>query len=179
MSESSFALFDTPVGRCAVIWNALGLCGLLLPESDEPATRARLRRRFPDAQERPPSPAVAAAVEAISAQLDGRTGDLRKVALDYRGVGDFERRVYEAARAIPPGETVTYGAIARELGQPDAARAVGQALGRNPFPLVVPCHRVVAAGGRSGGFSAPGGVSSKLRLLALEGAPGSEQLSLF
>jgi methylated-DNA-[protein]-cysteine S-methyltransferase len=179
MDDHGFAFFETPVGRCAVVWGAAGLVGLQLPESTDAESRARLRRRFPQAVERASSPAAQAAIDVVTAQLSGASTAVPDFAIDYRGVGAFERRVYEAARRIPPGETVTYGALAREIGEPDAARAVGQALGRNPFPLVVPCHRVVAAGGKSGGFSAPGGISAKMRLLALEGAPGTEQLSLF
>jgi methylated-DNA-[protein]-cysteine S-methyltransferase len=104
------------------------------------------------------------------ALLRGEARDLSAIALDMDGLPSFQRRVYEAARAIPPGETLSYGEVAARLGAPGSARAVGQALGRNPFAIVVPCHRVLAAGGKAGGFSANGGVATKLRLLALEGA---------
>lgn len=117
-----------------------------------------------------PPPDVQRAVEAITSLLDGKGTDLAFVTLDMDGVPDFHRRVYEVARTIQPGSTLTYGEIAGRLGDPGSARAVGQALGRNPFVLVVPCHRVLAAHGRTGGFSANGGTSTKLTLLAIEGA---------
>jgi methylated-DNA-[protein]-cysteine S-methyltransferase len=121
--------------------------------------------------ESPPPAAIRRAIVGIRALLAGDHADLSAVPLDFDGVPSFHRRVYEAARGIPPGATLTYGEVAARAGASGAARAVGQALGRNPFPLVVPCHRVLAAGGRLGGFSAPGGVSTKAHLLAIEGAP--------
>ena len=127
-------------------------------------------RRFPGAMQTTPSLEIAAARDAIVALLRGERRDLSAIALDMTGVPDFYRRVYDAARRIEPGMTATYGAIAARLDDPTAARQVGQALGRNPFPIVVPCHRVVAAGGKAGGFSAPGGTATKLRMLAIEGA---------
>jgi methylated-DNA-[protein]-cysteine S-methyltransferase len=122
---------------------------------------------------------VRRAVDAITALLRGERTDLTSVPLDMERVPEFHRRVYEAARAIPPGSTRSYGEIAKQLGEPGSARAVGQALGRNPFAIVVPCHRVLAAGGRSGGFSATGGVTTKLRMLAIEGARANGQGALF
>ncbi len=175
-----FALFDTAIGPCGIAWGERGVVGVQLPAGGgEPATRERLRGSFPDAPEAPPPPDVARAIDAIVALLRGEPNDLSAVALDLGGVPPFHRRVYEAARAIPPGETLTYGEIAARLGEPGAARAVGQALGRNPFAIVVPCHRVLAAGGKSGGFSAPGGVTTKLRMLAIEGARAGTALLLF
>ena len=174
-----FALFDTSLGRCGVVWGPAGLLGVTLPDADEARTRARLARRFPHASETAPPPAVQAAVEAMTALLAGEWRDLSAAPLDMAGVEAFERRVYEAARTVPPGETVTYGELARRIGEPGAAQAVGKALGRNPFPLVVPCHRVTAADGSLGGFSAPGGADTKRRLLAIERAPAAAQLSLF
>jgi methylated-DNA-[protein]-cysteine S-methyltransferase len=141
----------------------------MLPDARPEQTRARLLRLFPDASEVTPPPHVQQAIDAIVALLRGETIDLSFVTLDMDGVPEFHRRVYEIARTIPPGATLSYGEIASRLGEPHAARAVGQALGRNPFPIVVPCHRVLAANGRTGGFSAPGGTSTKLRLLAIEG----------
>ena len=122
----------------------------------------------------PPAP-VAEAIERIVTHLEGGSPDLDSIALDLADVQEFDRRVYDIARAIPRGATRTYGEVAAELGDPGAARAVGQALGRNPFPIIVPCHRVLAAAGRPGGFSAHGGVATKLRLLAIEGAPGNAE----
>jgi len=170
VSGLGWALFDTAVGRCAVAWGEAGVAGVQLPEASDGAARARLRRRFAGGAEAAPPPDVGGAIAAITALLGGQPADLRSIALDLRCVPDFDRRVYEAARDIPPGETRTYGEVARLAGHPGAARAVGAALARNPFPIVVPCHRVVAAGGGAGGFSARGGVATKIRLLAIERA---------
>jgi methylated-DNA-[protein]-cysteine S-methyltransferase len=179
MSALGVTLFDTAIGRCGIAWGGRGIVGVQLPEAHEGATRARLLRRFPDAREDAPPPAVRRAVDAITALLRGERTDLTEVPLDMDRVPEFHRRVYEAARAIPSGSTRSYGEIATELGDPGSARAVGQALGRNPFAIVVPCHRVLAAGGRSGGFSASGGVATKLRMLAIEGARTNGQGALF
>jgi methylated-DNA-[protein]-cysteine S-methyltransferase len=168
MANSGFTLFDTPIGRCGIAWSTHGICDIELPGRNEHATRARLRRTSPDARETAPPPEVQQAIQAITAVLSGTPADLSSIRLDMQGVPDFEQRVYELARTIPPGSTWTYGALATQLGDRGLAREVGQALGRNPFPIVVPCHRVVAANGRPGGFSAPGGQHTKLRLLALE-----------
>ena len=118
-------------------------------------------------------------IERIGALLRGERIDLSDVPVDLGRVPEFERRVYAIARAIPPGSTMTYGEIAKRLGDPLLARDVGQAMGHNPFPIVVPCHRVLAAGGKPGGFSAPGGVDTKLRMLRIEGAAAAAQASLF
>jgi methylated-DNA-[protein]-cysteine S-methyltransferase len=190
--NASFAIFATPIGRCGIAWGENGIVGIWLPESDErrgargarraprQTARARLLRRWPAAaEEEAPPPDIRAAIAEITALLSGDRRDLSSVPLDFGGVPDFPRRVYEIARSIPPGETLTYGEIARRLGDPRRAREVGQALGRNPFPIVVPCHRVLAANGRSGGFSAPGGVSTKLRLLEIEGARATAIPTLF
>jgi methylated-DNA-[protein]-cysteine S-methyltransferase len=172
-------LFDTPIGRCGLAWAERGVAGVQLPEPDEAGTRARLLRRFPGAREAAPPPAVQRVLDTIAALLRGEGGDLSAVALDLDRVPPFDRRVYAIARTIPPGATLSYGDIAARLGEPGAARAVGEALGRNPFPLVVPCHRVVGAGGKVGGFSAPGGVTTKLRLLAAERGSAAGGLALF
>lgn len=126
--------------------------------------------RWPRSEERAPRPAVLAAIEAIVALLEGERTDLSFIDLDMSDVSAFERQVYAAARAIPIGETVTYGELAVAIEAPGAARAVGVALGRNPFPIIVPCHRILAAGGKSGGFSAPGGTDTKFRILRIERA---------
>lgn len=174
------ALFDTPLGRCGIAWGERGLLAVQLPERDDAATRARLVRRAPGARgDALPPPSVADAMRAIAALLRGERSDLSGIVLDLAQVEPFARAVYDAARAIPPGETRSYGALAAALGEPDAAREVGRALARNPFAIVVPCHRVVAAGGRPGGFSVRGGVALKLRLLAIEGARvGDGQIAL-
>lgn len=150
-----------------------------LPEASDAATRIRLRKRYPDAEPSTPPARVQHAIDAICELLRTGRRDLGDVELDYSSVGDFERRSYEYARGIPPGSTRTYGEIATALGDAHAARAVGQAMGHNPFPIVVPCHRVLASDGSLGGFSAGGGVATKLRLLAIEGADAARQGSLF
>jgi len=170
MAGRSLAIFEAAIGTCAIVWSAAGIVGVQLPETTEIATRARLQRRFPDADETVPPPFVQRAIEAIVALLRGEARELRDVPLDLEGVPEFNKRVYDIARTIPPGRTMTYGEIAKALGDRLLARAVGQALGHNPVPLIVPCHRVVAASGKSGGFSAGGGVVTKLRLLTIEGA---------
>src|ERR1700736_2741371 len=170
MTAHSFALFDTAIGRCGIAWGEGGVAGVQLPEAGEAETRARMLHRFPAAGETAPPPEVECVVERIVALLGGEADDLAAVALDMNQVPEFHRRGYEVARTIPPGQTLSYGDIAARIGSPGAARAVGQALGRNPFPIVVPCHRVLAAGGKIGGFSAQGGVATKRRMLAIEGA---------
>ncbi|HEX9478100.1 MAG TPA: methylated-DNA--[protein]-cysteine S-methyltransferase [Methylomirabilota bacterium] len=167
---TGFALFDTAIGWCGIAWGARGLVGVQLPEGSAPATRARLLRRFPDAREAPPPPEAQRAIDGITTLLRGEPSALDGVALDMEGVPEFNRRVYEVARTIPWGATLSYGEIAKRLGDPGVARDVGQALGQNPFAIVVPCHRVLAAGGKWGGFSARGGVSTKRRLLSIEAA---------
>ena len=174
-----FALFNTSVGWCAMAWTDIGVCALQLPEHSREATWSRMRRRFPDAPELSPPVDVAKAIEGVTALLvDGAT-DLAFIAIDLTGVPDFYRAVYEIAVAIPPGSTLTYGEVAGRVGDPGAARAVGQALGQNPIAVVVPCHRVVGANGKPGGFSGGDGVATKMKLLAIEGAPIAAQRSLF
>ncbi len=179
MLTREFTLFDTPIGRCGIAWDGNAIVGLQLPEPSDEKARTRLSQRIPGAVETPPPPAVSNAIVRIVALLSGEAIDLSDVALDMAGISPFARRVYEVARAIPPGRTLTYGEIAARLGDKLAARDVGEALGRNPFPIVVPCHRVVAANGKLGGFSARGGVSTKLQMLAIEGADIGGQLGLF
>ena len=174
----AFALFETAIGTCGIAWGPGGVVGIQLPEREAAETRRRLSRRFPDAQEATPPAEVQNAVDGIVALLRGEAADLTSVVLDMDGVPPFDRQVYEVARTIPPGSTLTYGEIAARLGERLLARDVGQALGQNPFAIVVPCHRVVAAGGKTGGFSARGGVKTKLRLLAIEGAPAAGTMPL-
>jgi methylated-DNA-[protein]-cysteine S-methyltransferase len=179
MTTEGFALFDTPIGFCALAWGPHGLLGVQLPEADEGATRARMRRRFARLAEGAAPPEARRAMDAIRSLLLGAPDDLAAIALDMRGVSDFHQRIYAIARRIPPGQTRTYGEIAAELGDKGLSRAVGQAMGRNPFAPVVPCHRVLAAGNRPGGFSAGGGALTKLRMLAIEGARPNGMASLF
>lgn len=173
MTADGFALFDTTIGRCAIAWGDRGVVAVQLPEARDSATRACVLQRAPDVRETPPPAAVQRAADGIVALLRGEATDLSFIDLDMERVPPFHRRVYKIARSIPPGSTLTYGEIAARLGAPGSARAVGQALGRNPFAIIVPCHRVVAAGGKVSGFSSNGGIATKLRLLSIEGAqPG-------
>ena len=179
MTESGYALFDTAIGRCGIAWNARGIVATTLPEADERRARARLLRRCTDAREGAPPPDVQRAIDGIVALLAGEAVDLSGVVLDMAGVPAFNARIYAVLRTVPPGETLTYGEVAARLGTGEDARDVGQAMGQNPFPPIVPCHRVVAAGAKSGGFSADGGVATKLRMLAIEGAQVEGTLPLF
>jgi methylated-DNA-[protein]-cysteine S-methyltransferase len=179
MSQRGYALFPTAIGVCGLAWSEAGVIAVCFPERTGAATAARLSRRAPDLDEAEPPPAIAEAIGAITALLeDGRT-DLQAIVLDMDGIERSGRPILEAARLIPPGATMTYGELAVAAGQPGAARAVGAAMARNPFPIVVPCHRVLAAGGGFGGFSAPGGLESKARLLTIERAATSDAPSLF
>jgi methylated-DNA-[protein]-cysteine S-methyltransferase len=170
MTTTWYALFDTSLGTCAIAWGERGIVRTYLPEPSAEAVRARLLRRLPDVHEAVPPDDVRRAIGEISRLLEGEPIDLTWVRLDDENVPELHRRVYAATRAIHPGSTLTYGEIARRLGDASLARAVGEALGRNPFPIVVPCHRVLAAGGRTGGFSARGGTETKMQLLRIEGA---------
>jgi methylated-DNA-[protein]-cysteine S-methyltransferase len=177
MTDLAYAIFETAIGATGIVWSERGIAGVQLPERSQRATRDRLLRRFPPARETAPPAKVQRAIDDIVALLGGEPRDLTHVALDTEGLDDFNRRVYAVARTIPPGATLSYGEIAERLGDRALARDVGQALGQNPFPVIVPCHRVLAAGGKAGGFSAPGGVVTKLRLLSIEGAqPGGPTL---
>ena len=178
--EGGMALFATAIGHCGIAWEGGALAGLLLPEEAGAArTRARLARSFAHLRERPMPASVAAWAARVAATLAGVHDDLRDVPLALHTVPAFHQRVYALARGIPPGQTMTYGEMAAALGAPGAARAVGQALGDNPFAPVVPCHRILAAGGRPGGFSAGGGAATKLRILEIEGALDHATLALF
>lgn len=179
MSDHQFAIFATAIGRCGIVWGARGIVAVQLPMSSEGKTRVRMRQRFGAADEATPPLHVQAAIDKMTALLDGKAVDLSSVALDLDGVPEFNRGVYDIARSIAPGQTMTYGDIAKRLGGVELSRDVGQALGQNPCPIVVPCHRVLAAGGKPGGFSANGGVATKLKMLAIEGAAVNHTPSLF
>lgn len=175
VSTRFFTPFSTPVGRCAVVFGSSGIAGIQLPEKNDRALLQSLKVRFPDAVDGPPNTEARKAIAWIEQLLSGQPTTVNQVRLDFDGIGAFQRRVYEAARRIRPGETATYGQVAQLLGSPGSARAVGQALGKNPFAIIVPCHRVLAAGGRIGGFTAQGGVETKRRLLDLEAAQKTVQ----
>ena len=176
---TQYALFETPIGWAGIAWREAGLVGVHLPERDPEVARRSFLRRFPEITEAQPPAAIAETIAAIRRLLAGEAVDLSAVPLDLSQTPAFHAKVYEIARAIPPGETLTYGQVAERLGDKLLARDVGQALGKNPWPIVVPCHRVVAAGGKLGGFSARGGVNTKLKLLAIEGAQAAAQADLF
>jgi methylated-DNA-[protein]-cysteine S-methyltransferase len=177
-SPAFCTLFETSIGACGLAWNGRGVIGFQLPEGDSAATRNRLAKRFPGIVEASPPPDIQRIIADVAALLQGEARDLTSVPLDMDGLPDFDRRVYEITRGIPPGRVLTYGEIASRLGI-NNARAIGQALGRNPFAVIVPCHRVVAANGGLGGFSANGGATTKRRLLAIEGARRDESPTLF
>ncbi|WP_018904474.1 methylated-DNA--[protein]-cysteine S-methyltransferase [Variovorax paradoxus] len=179
--EPGFALFETAIGTCALAWGPRGLVGVQLPEENgEAATRARMQRRFANLSEAEPPESARRAIAAIQGLLNGESDDdLSDIMLDMSHVSEFHQRIYAIARRIPPGQTRTYGEIAAELGDKGLSRAVGQAMGHNPFAPVVPCHRVLAAGNKPGGFSAGGGALTKLRMLDIEGARPNGMASLF
>ena len=172
-------IFETAIGPCGLAWSDAGVTGAALPEPTAEETLTRLRRRRPDAEVRDPPVFIQEAATAIIALTRGEAADLTAVPLDQQGYPEFDRKVWAITHAIPVGETLTYGDIARRLGDVSLSRAVGQALGANPIPIIVPCHRVVASDGRTGGFSAPGGVATKLKLLNIERAATSPEPLLF
>jgi methylated-DNA-[protein]-cysteine S-methyltransferase len=179
MTQQNFTMFDSAIGSCGIAWGERGIFAVQLPMPEPEKTRKRICQRHPGIEEAPPPSDVQRAIAAIVELLAGKPNDLADVALDLEGVPDFDRGVYDIARTIPPGKTLTYGDIAKRLGGVELSRDVGQALGHNPCPIVVPCHRVLAAGGKPGGFSANGGVATKLKMLAIEGAIVNHTPSLF
>lgn len=177
MPALDFTIFDTAIGACGIAWSARGIFAVQLPEASAAFTRARLIKRYPQALEAAPPPSVRRAIDGVVALLAGQARDLTDIAIDDDDTPEFNKRVYAVTRAIPPGQTMTDGEVAERLGDKALSRAVGQALGENPVPIIMPCHRVLAAGGKSGGFSAAGGVATKLQLLTIEGAqPGGPTL---
>lgn len=169
MTGPSCTLFDTALGRCGIAWHRDGVVAFALPGRDDERTLASLTRRFPAEAGAPPG-SIRAAIDGVRRLIAGEPIDLGFVEVDLDGVSDFDRHIYAVTRTIRPGETRTYGEIAHLIGEPGAARAIGRAMGDNPVPVIVPCHRVLAASGRIGGFSAPGGIATKRRLLAIESA---------
>jgi methylated-DNA-[protein]-cysteine S-methyltransferase len=173
MQTTTYCLFATPLGDCGIAWTDVeatpAVVLVRLPELNRKATALRLARDCGGGEATEPPAEIAALIERIGQHLEGEAQDFRDVALDLGVAGPFARRVYEAARNVLAGETTTYGALARTINRPGAGRAVGQAMGRNPISIIIPCHRVLAAGGKLGGFSAHLGKSIKTRLLAIEG----------
>jgi methylated-DNA-[protein]-cysteine S-methyltransferase len=179
LAGRGYTIFDTTVGRCGITWGHAGILGVQLPEAREIETRRRLLRQHPEARELRPPPGVELAIDGIVALLRGQGADLSDVTLDMQGVPPFNSRVYALARTIPRGETMTYGEVAKRLGASGAVHAVGQAIMRNPFTIIIPCHRVLAAAGETNRFCANGGVITKRRLLSLEGALAGSGPTLF
>jgi methylated-DNA-[protein]-cysteine S-methyltransferase len=165
-----YLVFETASGFCGIAWNSVGITSLQLPTKSAEAAERFLRRREPRAERGAATPAVAEAVAAVKRYFEGEETDFSGFQLDLGEQAAFSKQIYAAARRVGWGHTTTYGALTKELGAgPEAARDVGQAMARNPVPLIIPCHRVLAAGGKIGGFSAPGGRTAKIRMLALEG----------
>ena len=173
MSSARFSLFETPIGMCGLVWREGAVVGFQLPEREALATRERLSKRFPLARETGEDDGMDGVIVRVRGVLAGAADDLRDIEIDLEGCNAFARRVYAVTREIAPGTTLTYGEVTRRIGEgPQAARSVGRALGANPVPVIIPCHRVTAASGKAGGFSAPGGVGVKLRLLQIEARHG-------
>jgi len=179
MGGLAYTVFDTVVGRCAIAWGAAGIVGVQLADAREIETRRQLLRRFPDAREGHPPPDVEAAIDGLKALLRGEPVELPDAALDLTDAAPFHRRVYQLVRTIPRGETRTVADIATGLGASGAVLSVGQALSKNPFALLVPCHRVLPARGETGGAPACGGIVSRYRLLSIEGALAGRGPTLF
>ena len=179
MTVPGFALFETPIGTCSLVWQGATIVGLRLPEASPAAVRARIERRWPNAEEKTPPPDMQKVIDRVLALLSGHPIDLSDVPLDFGAAPQFHKRAYEVARKIPAGETMTYGEIARRLGAPHESREVGQAMGKNPIAIIMPCHRVLGADGKMGGFSANGGVATKRRILEIEGAAAVSAGPLF
>jgi methylated-DNA-[protein]-cysteine S-methyltransferase len=173
MAGRGYSIFDTMIGRCGIAWGPGGIVGVQLPEAREIETRGRMLRQYPDARELRPPLHVEIAIEGIAASLRGDPADLANITLDMTGIHAFNARVYALTRAIPRGETRTYGEIAAKLGASGAVHSVAQAISRNPFMIIVPCHRVLEAGSYADKISPNGGAISKRRLLSIEGARGT------
>jgi methylated-DNA-[protein]-cysteine S-methyltransferase len=179
MAGHGYTTFDTSVGRCGIAWGDAGIVGVQLPEAREIETRRRLLQQFPDAREFRPPADVDYAIEGIVALLRGQAVDLGDIPVDMHGLPLFNCRVYEAIRMIPRGETRTHAEIAAKLGASGAVYSVGQAIARNPFAILVPCHRALAVAGQTSGFAGNGGIITKSRLLSIEGALAGRTTTLF
>jgi methylated-DNA-[protein]-cysteine S-methyltransferase len=179
MAGLGYSVFDTAIGRCGIAWGDYGILGVQLPEAREIETRRRMLREYPEARELRPPLNSEIAIEGIVALLRGQPSDLSDVTLDTHGVPPFNLRVYEFTRTIPRGETRTYGDVAARLKASGAVHSVAQALARNPYMIIVPCHRVLEAGGYADRISPNGGSISKRRLLSIEGAGSSMSKTLF
>ena len=179
MTGLGYTIFDTVIGRCGVAWSPLGVIGVQLPEAREIDTRRRLYQLYPEARELRPPLNTEIAIEGVTALLRGADSDLSDVALDASGIPAFNQRVYAYTRQIPRGETRTYAEIASSLRASGAVYSVAQAIARNPFMIIVPCHRVLEAGNYADKISPNGGAISKRRLLSIEGAHPTTSKTLF
>ncbi|MBV2142334.1 methylated-DNA--[protein]-cysteine S-methyltransferase [Falsochrobactrum sp. TDYN1] len=179
MESRGLILFDTPIGSCGIAWQEGRITGVEIGDADEKETGYRLRQRFPEGKISTPPVFVIEAVAKIQALLAGGNPDFGTTPLALQPLPDLNRQVYEIILELKAGETTTYGAIARRLGDVHLSQAVGHALGKNPFPIIVPCHRVLGTNGKVGGFSAAGGVETKLRLLNIERARTTPEADLF
>ena len=179
MAGRGYTVFDTMIGRCGIAWGDIGVIGVQLPEAREIETRRRLFRLYPEARELRPPLNVEMAIEGIVALLRGEPADLSEVILDMTGIPAFNARVYAFTRTIPRGETRSYGEVATNLRASGAVHSVAQAISRNPFMIIVPCYRVLEAGGYADKISPHGGTISKRRLLSIEGANASVSKTLF
>jgi methylated-DNA-[protein]-cysteine S-methyltransferase len=179
MTGRGYAIFDTGVGRCGIVWSDAGIVAVQLPEPRELETRRRLLRLYPEAREMPPPPMVAIAIDGIANVLRGRDADFSDITLDMESVYLFNQRVYEFARTIPRGETRTYDEVANAMRRTGAEFSVAQAIAKNPFMIIVPCHRVLEAGHYADKISPNGGTISKRHLLSIEGTRPIASKSLF
>src|ERR1700730_6101103 len=174
-----YTIFDTAIGRCGIVWSDAGIVAVHLPEAREIDTRRRVYQLYPEARETRPPTNTEIAIDGIVTLLRGEASDLLDVTLDTRGIHVFNQRVYELTRAIPRGETRTYGEVATRLGAPCAKHSVAQAIAKNPFVIIVPCHRVLEAGGYADKISPNGGTISKRHLLPIEGPHPAHSTPLF
>lgn len=179
MDSTGIITFDTAIGPCGIAWHAGNIIGVEIGDADENETRYRLQSRFSDTEPAPAPAYVTEAIDKVRVLLDGGNPDFSQTPLALDQVPDLNRKVYEILLELKAGETITYGAIARRLGDVNLSQAVGYALGKNPFPIIVPCHRVLGSNGKVGGFSAAGGTVTKLRLLNIERARTSTEPDLF
>jgi O-6-methylguanine DNA methyltransferase len=176
MSQVAYTLFDTKLGRCGIAWKVFGhsdgspqvVC-FQLPEAAAQITEARIAGRWAAHKTTIVPPQIGEVIKRVKLHFMGQTQDFRDVDINLDGTSQFAKRVYNAAREIPSGSTATYGQLAEDSGSPGAARAVGQLMGKNPIPLIIPCHRVLGAGNKPGGFSAHGGLATKAKMLDIEG----------
>ena len=179
MAGRAYTIFDTGIGRCGIAWGEAGIVGVQLPEAREIETRKRLYHLYPYAREMRPPPNVELAIAGMAALLRGEAGDFSDVTLDMSGIHAFNQRVYQITRGIPRGETRTYGEVAARLGTSGAVLSVAKAIARNPFVIIVPCHRVLEAGGYADQISPHGGTVSRRRLLSIEGVGSPSSKTLF